>query len=202
MITLYEFALSGNCHKIRLLLSLLGLPYQSIAVNGTERQHKTDAFLTLNPFGQVPVLTDGDIVIRDSQAILVYLARKYGDEHWLLNDAIALAKVMAWLSTATNEVAIGPGRLRLHFKFGRAINLDESRQVTANLLGILQQHLDNHHWLAAEHITIADIAVYPYIALAGEGKVTFESYPAVTDWMKRIQALPNYIGMANMWLAE
>lgn len=69
MMTLYEFALSGNCHKTRLLLSLLDVSYQSIAVNGSEQQHKAEVFLKMNPFGQVPVLTDGDIVIRDSQAI-------------------------------------------------------------------------------------------------------------------------------------
>ncbi len=202
MMTLYEFALSGNCHKIRLLLSLLDVSYQSIAVNGSEQQHKADDFLKMNPFGQVPVLTDGDIVIRDSQAILVYLARKYGNELWLPIDAAALGEVMAWLSSAANEVAMGPNRLRLHFKFGRAINLDESRQITSNLLNILQQRLDNHRWLAADQITVADIAVHPYIALAQEGKIDLEPYPAVIAWIKRIQALPGYVGMPGMRQSE
>jgi glutathione S-transferase len=202
MITLYEFALSGNCHKVRLLLSLLDISYQSIAVNGSEQQHKTDDFLKMNPFGQVPVLTDGDIVIRDSQAILVYLARKYGNELWLPIDAAALAEVMAWLSSAANEVAMGPNRLRLHFKFGRAINIEESKQITSNLLHILQQRLDNHRWLAADQITVADIAVYPYIALAQEGKIDLEPYPAVIAWINRIQALPGYVGMPGMRQSE
>ena len=202
MITLYEFPLSGNCHKVRLLLSLLDLSYQSIAVNASERQHKANDFLKMNPFGQVPVLTDGGIVIRDSQAILVYLARKYGNELWLPTDAAALAEVTAWLSSAANEVAMGPNRLRLHFKFGRAINLDESRQITSNLLIILQQRLDNHRWLAADQITVADIAVYPYIALVQEGKIDLEPYPAVIAWIKRIQALPGYVGMPGMWQSE
>jgi len=202
MITLYEFALSGNCHKIRLLLSLLDISYQRTAVNGSEQQHKAEDFLKMNPFGQVPVLTDGDIVIRDSQAILVYLARKYGNELWLPTDAAALAEVWAWLSSAANEVAMGPNRLRLHFKFGRAINIDESRQITSNLLNILQQRLDNHRWLAADQITVADIAVYPYIALAQEGKIDLEPYPAVIAWINRIQALPGYVGMPGMRQSE
>lgn len=202
MITLYEFALSGNCYKIRLLLSLLDVSYRSIAVNGSEQQHKTEGFLKMNPFGQVPVLTDGDIVIRDSQAILVYLARKCGNERWLPTDAAALAEVMAWLSTAANEVAMGPNRLRLHFKFGRVINLDESRQIASNLLNILQQRLDKHRWLAADQITVADIAVYPYIALAQEGKIDLEPYPAVIAWINRIQALPGYAGMPGMRQSE
>lgn len=202
MIKLYEFPLSGNCHKVRLMLSLLGLSYQSVAVNGSEQQQKSEAFLTMNPFGQVPVLTDGDAVIRDSQAILVYLARKYGDENWLPNNAVELAKVVAWLSTSANEVAMGPNRLRLHFKFARTVDLDESRKIAANLLSVLQERFDKHPWLAVDHMTIADIAVYPYIALAPEGGIDLKPYPAVIEWINRIQALPGYVGMPGMWQSE
>ena len=199
MMTLYEFALSGNSHKIRLMLSLLGLDYRSVIVNGSERQQKSVDFLSMNPFGQVPVLTDDDVIVRDSQAILVYLARKYGNEQWLPNEAAALAEVAAWLSTAANEVSMGPNRLRLHYKFGRAINSEESRQTAINLLNILQGRLEKYEWLATDHLTIADIAIYPYIALAPEGRLDLESYPAVTGWVSRIQALPGYVGMPGMW---
>jgi glutathione S-transferase len=199
MMTLYEFALSGNSHKIRLMLSLLGLDYRSVIVNGSERQQKSVDFLSMNPFGQVPVLTDDDVIVRDSQAILVYLARKYGNEQWLPNEATALAEVAAWLSTAANEVSMGPNRLRLHYKFGRAINSEESRQTAINLLNILQGRLEKYEWLATDHLTIADIAIYPYIALAPEGRLDLESYPAVTGWVSRIQALPGYVGMPGMW---
>ena len=201
MITLYEFALSGNCHKIRLLLSLLGLEYRSIIVNGGERQHKSEAFIQMNPFGQVPVLTDGEVTIRDSQAILVYLAKRYGNEDWLPNQADALAEVIAWLSTAANEVALGANRLRLHYKFGRPINIDEAEQTTNNLLRILQTRLAQQDWLVGDQISIADIAVYPYIALAPEAKVDLDGYPAIMAWMRRIQALPAYVGMPGMWMA-
>jgi len=199
MMTLYEFALSGNSHKIRLMLSLLGLDYRSVIVNGSERQQKSVDFLSMNPFGQVPVLTDDDVIVRDSQAILVYLARKYGYEQWLPNEATALGEVAAWLSTAANEVSMGPNRLRLHYKFGRAINSEESRQTAINLLNILQGRLEKYEWLATDHLTIADIAIYPYIALAPEGRLDLESYPAVTGWVSRIQALPGYVGMPGMW---
>jgi glutathione S-transferase len=202
MITLYEFALSGNCHKIRLILSLLGLDYQSVAVKGNEQQQKSVDFLAMNPFGQVPVLTDEDVIVRDSQAILVYLAKKYGDGQWLPNDATALAAVVAWLSTAANEVALGPNRLRMHYKFGRDINAEESRQVSTKLLDVMQVWLANHPYLAADQITIADIAVYPYIALAPEGKIDLSLYPAVKAWLSRIQALPGYVGMPGMWQSE
>lgn len=202
MITLYEFALSGNCHKIRLMLSLLGLEYTSILVDGSQKQQRSANFLAKNPFGQVPVLSDDEVVIRDSQAILVYLARKYGNTNWLPEDAATLAEVNAWLSTAANDVALGPNRLRLHHKFGRDINVDESSQITLNLLAILQQQLAFRPWLVSEQTTIADIAIYPYIALAPEGGIELAPYPAVTAWLSRIQALPGYVGMPGMWQAE
>ena len=199
MITLYEFALSGNCHKVRLMLSLLGLDYRSVAINGSERQQKSEDFLSMNPFGQVPVLTDGDVIVRDSQAILVYLAKQYGNEQWLPNEAAALAEVSAWLSTAANEVALGPNRLRLHYKFGRSINLEESQQIALNLLDILEKRLEQQQWLAEGHMTIADIAIFPYIALAPEGNIDLLPYPTIIAWINRIQALPGYVGMIGMW---
>lgn len=201
MITLYEFALSGNSHKIRLMLSLLKLPYESVVVNGQHREHKSAEFLAKNPFGQVPVLQDGDEVIRDSQAILVYLARRYGGESWLPLTPAAMAEVCAWLSTAANEVARGPNSLRLHHKFGREINTAEAETVTAALLTVLQTRLSTHDWLAGQHVTIADVAVYPYIALAPEGNVNLAPYPAVTAWLSRVQNLRGYTGMPGMWQA-
>jgi glutathione S-transferase len=202
MITLYEFALSGNCHKIRLMLSFLGLDYRSVIVNGSERQQKSTDFLSMNPFGQVPVLTDGDLILRDSQAILVYLAKQYGNGQWLPDEAATLADVIAWLSTAANEVSLGPNRLRLHHKFGRVINLDESTRTTETLLQILGARLEKHPYLVADHATIADIAVYPYIALSPEGNIDLNGYPAVTAWLSRLQALPGYVDMPGTWRAQ
>ncbi|MEJ2794357.1 glutathione S-transferase family protein [Iodobacter sp. LRB] len=201
MIKLYEFAASGNCHKVRLLLSLLDIPYESIMVNGATREHKSADYLARNPLGQVPVLVDGDVILRDSQAILVYLARQYGAEQadfWLPNDPAALAQVVAWLATAANEVTRGPNALRLHHKWGRAINLLEAETITEQLLAMLNQHLTASAWLAATHITIADIALYPYIALATEGKVDLLGFPAIVTWMKQIQNLHAYVSMAGI----
>lgn len=199
---LYEFALSGHSHKIRLMLALLGKDYESVLLNGQQREQKSTAFLAINPFGQVPVLQDGDTTIRDSLAILVYLARQYGAEHWFPQAPAAMAQVMAWLSTAANEVTRGPNALRLHHKFGRDIHLAEAEQITVSLLDIVQMQLSQQPWLAGEQISIADIAVYPYLALAPEAKVDLSPYPAITDWISRIQALPNYKGMPGMWSAH
>jgi glutathione S-transferase len=195
MIELYEFALSGNCHKVRLMLSFLGLSYKSIIVNGSAREHKSRDFLAMNPLGQLPVINDDGIVVRDSQAILIYLAHRYGGETWWSNNSEELGKITAWLFTASNEVARGPNALRLHHKFGRPINLVEAEQVTETLLNILEEHLSNHDWIALDLPTIADVAIYPYIALAHEGKVDLSRFSSVVAWLARFKALPDYISM-------
>ncbi len=196
---LYEIPPSGNCHKIRLLLSLLQIPYTSVQVDVANQQQKSASFLKMNPFGQLPVLKDGDTVVWDSQAILVYLARQYATPSWFPQDAVGMSRVMEWLSTAANEVARGPSSLRVLHKFGRPIAMEDAQQATASVMQVLETHFKATDWLAAENITIADIAVYPYIALAPEGKIDLTPYPAVCRWLSRIQALPNYVGMPQMW---
>jgi len=196
---LFEIAPSGNCHKIRMFLSLLQIPYQSVLVDVANLEQKSESFLRMNPLGQLPVLKDGNTVVWDSQAILVYLARQYAPASWMPQDAVGMSRVMEWLSTAANEVGRGPSVLRVHYKFGRAIAMEDALQATATVLGLLELHLETEEWLAAKHITIADIAVYPYIALAPEGKIDLTPYPVICQWLSRIQALPNYVGMPNMW---
>ncbi|BBL77260.1 glutathione S-transferase family protein [Methylomagnum ishizawai] len=198
MIELYEFALSGNCHKVRLMLSLLGVEYRSIPVRGTEREHKQEAFLALNPFGQVPVLVDAGLAVRDSQAILIYLARKYGGPAWWPDEAGELAAVTPWLFTAANEIARGPNAARLHRKFGIPLDYDAALAVAAEVMGIIETHLGGRAWLALDRPTLADIACYPYLALAWEGGIEPAHYPAMRDWFTRIQELPGYVAMPGM----
>lgn len=204
MIELYEFPLSGNCHKVRLLLSLLGLDYRSHLLNGAEREQKTPAFLALNPFGQVPVLADGGTVLRDSQAILVYLARRYGGPDWWPDDPAALAGTVAWLSVAANEVAHGPNALRLHHRFGRPLDVPAAEATCAALLAVLEAHLGRHGWFGPGRLGIADLALYPYIALAPEGRVDLAPWPAIRAWLARIQCLPGHVAMPGLFdaLAE
>lgn len=198
MIELYDFTLSGNCYKIRLMLSLLGLEYRAVPVNLFEREHKQDAFLRLNPFGQVPVLADDGLVVRDSQAILVYLARQYGGTQWLPEDATGLAEVMPWLFTAANEIARGPAAARLHRKFGRELDYDNALTISAEIMGILEERLQHRTWLALDRPTIADVACFPYLALAHEGGIDTADYPALQAWFERIRALPGYVGMPGL----
>lgn len=179
---------------------MLGLDYQKHSVNGSEREHKSVPFLALNPFGQVPVLKDGDVVIRDSQAILVYLARAYGEDHWFSAEAAKAAEVTAWLSTAANEIARGPAALRAHYLMSRPINLDEAHSVTDNVLAILEAHLLKNTWLATTSATIADIGVYPYVALAHQGKVDLAAFPHIRKWLRQVESLPGYVSMPGIVL--
>jgi glutathione S-transferase len=193
--------LSGNCHKVRLLLSLLSLPYQTRPVNLVGGEQRSPDYLQRNPFGQVPVLDDDGLIIRDSQAILIYLAKRYGGEQWWPDDAFRLAQIAAWLSTAANEIFHGPAMLRVHHKFGSAIDTAKARQITEKVLGIVDRRLESHDWLASDTASLADIAAYPYLALAPEGGIDIGAYPNIVAWFKRIRALPGYVSMPGIWQA-
>ncbi len=199
MIQLYGHELSGNSYKVKLMLSLLGLDYEWIKVDLMVGEHKQPTFLALNPFGQVPLLIDGDTVLADAQAILVYLARQYGGDQWLPLEALPLAQVMRWLSTTAGEVRQGPESARLYHLFKVTnINLERANQKSEFVLTQLNEHLANRDWLEAGHPTIADVAVFPYVALAPDGQITLEPYPQVVTWCDRIKRLPGFVDMAGI----
>ena len=199
MIKLYGHEISGNVYKVRLLLALLNIDYEYIRVDLLKREQKQPEYLKLNPFGQVPLLVDGDRLIPDAQAILVYLARQYGDEQWLPTEALALSQVVRWLSTTTGEIRQGVEQARQFHLFGaKSVNIEVAHQKSAFILDQINQHLATREWLELEHPTIADIAAFPYIALAGDGKVSLEPYPHILAWIERIKKLPNFVGMKGI----
>lgn len=195
---LYDLELSGNCYKVRLFCALLGLELEIEPIDFMAGAHKASPLIDMNPFGEIPVLEDGDIVLRNSQAILVYLARKYGGETWLPADPVEMARVVSWLMVAENEIARGPNDARLHDKFGFALDIDKAREKAARILGILEAHLSKNDWLALDRATIADIACMPYVALGHEGGVPLDDYPAIRAWIGRIEALPGFIVMPGL----
>ena len=192
---LHDLELSGNCYKVRLFSALLGLDVEVVPVDFMGGAHKTPAFLEKNPFGEIPVLEDGDFILRDSQAILVYLARKYGGETWLPTDPAGMAEVMIWLMAAENEIARGPNDARLHDKFGFPIDVEKARENAARILGLMEARLSKNDWLALDRPTIADIACMPYVGLSHEGGVSLDPYPAIRAWIARIKALPGFVSM-------
>ncbi len=190
---LYHFPKSGHAHRARLFLSLLDVPHEVIDVDLASGAHKTPEFLAMNPFGQVPVLEDNGVFISDSNAILVYLAKKFGRSDWLPEDAHGAAQVQRWLSVAAGELMYGPAAARLVTVFGRAFNPQEVIARAHNLLPLLEQQLSERDWLVGDHPTIADIAQYSYLAGAPEGNVDMSGYPAVNALLARIEALPGFV---------
>jgi glutathione S-transferase len=199
MIKLYGHELSGNSYKVKLLLSLLALDYEWIKVDLMVGAHKQPEFLALNPFGQLPVLVDGDSVLADAQAILVYLARQYGGDRWLPLEPLPLAQVVRWLSTAAGEIRQGPELARLYHLFNAtSINLERANQKAEFILSQLDQHLAERAWLELGYPTIADVAVFPYVALAGDGQIDLSPYPQVLAWIERVKKLPGFVGMIGI----
>jgi glutathione S-transferase len=196
-IRLYRHALSGHAHRVELLLSLLGLPYALIDVNMVRGEHKTPEFVAKNnPFGQVPVMEDGDVTLADSNAILVYLATRYDPGgRWLPRDAIGAARVQQWLSVAAGQLAYGPTLARYIKLFGAQLDPSRAEAISRNLFQVLDKELAKRPFLAGDAPTIADLALYAYTALAPEGGVPIEPYGHVRAWHARIEALPGFVPM-------
>ena len=194
-IKLYHFPLSGHAHRVQLMLSLLELPVEIIFVDLAKGAHKQPEFLAINSFGQVPVLDDNGVVLADSNAILVYLANKYGHGRWLPTDPVGTARVQRWLSVAAGPLHAGPATARLITVFGASHNAEDVIARSHTLLKVIDQELSNSTYLAGDAPTIADISGYTYIAHAPEGNVSLQDYANVRAWLARIEALPGFVGM-------
>ena len=198
-IRLYRHPLSGHAHRVELFLSLLGLPCELIDVNMVRGAHKASEFIAKNnPFGEVPVIEDGDVTLADSNAILVYLAMRYdGTGHWLPRDPEGAARVQQWLSVAAGQLAYGPSLARLITLFGARFDLDRAQATGRHLFEVLDTELAKRPYLAGDTPTIADIALYTYTAHAPEGGLTLEPYGHVRAWLAGIEALPGFVGMRS-----
>jgi glutathione S-transferase len=195
-IKLHRHALSGHSHRVQLFLSVLGLDADIIDIDLGSGEHKKSAFLQKNRFGQLPVLEDGDTVLSDSNAILVYLATQYDASHqWLPKDAVAAAEVQRFLSVAASKVAYGPASARLVNVFGAGLDHQVLIAESHALLATLDAHLQERAWLATDNATIADIANYTYIAHAPEGGVSLENYTNVRAWLQRVERLAGFVAM-------
>lgn len=196
---LYHFPLSGHAHRARLFLSLLNVPHEVVDVDLANGAHKTAAFLAINAFGQVPVLDDGGTVVGDSNAILVYLARKLGRTDWLPEDAAGAARVQRWLSVAAGEIAYGPAAARLITVFKSSHRAEEVIARAHSIFARMEQALEGRDWIASAEAgviatpTIADVALYSYTARAPEGGVDLATYPHIRAWLARVEALPGFV---------
>lgn len=190
---LYYHPLSGHAHRARLFLSLIGVAHELIEVDLMKGAHKAPDFLKLNKFGQVPVLDDAGTIVSDSNAILVYLAKKYCKTDWLPETPAEAAAVQRWLSVAAGQIAFGPAAARLVVLLGATFNAEEVIGRAHAVLKVIDEELAGKNWIAAANPTIADVALYSYIARASEGNVDLSSYRNVTAWLARIEALPGFV---------
>ena len=196
-IRLYRYPLSGHSHRVELFLSLLGLPVELIDVDLAAGAQKAPAFLEMNPFGQVPVIQDGELTLADANAILVYLASNYADEHWLPREPARAAAVQRWLSVAAGLVAFGPAAARLITLFKAPLNADEVIGRANGLFAVMDKELQKTTFLVGDQPTIADIANYSYIAHAPEGNISLAPYSNIRHWLARIEALPGFVPMVK-----
>ncbi|NVO58551.1 glutathione S-transferase family protein [Rhodobacteraceae bacterium B1Z28] len=210
MIKLYDYELSGNCYKLRLLMSFLGVEYESKLIDFYPgNQHKSEGFRQINPLGQLPVVDDDGLVLRDAQAILVYLASKYdASGKWYPRDNPALlGQISQWLAFADGITATASAA-RLHDAlFYTQIDVDAARAGANTLFRILDEHLyfaeeAGQDWICpGDHPTIADIACFPYIMLSEEGGVSRMDYPAIRRWCDRFKRIPGFTVMSGVFPA-
>ena len=194
-ICLHTSLLSGHGHRVKLFLTLLDLPFEVVELKMADGDNRRPEYLQLNPFGQVPTIEDGDTVLFDSNAILVYLAKRYGGLSWLPEDELGAAAVQRWLSLAAGQIAYGPCAARLVTVFGALLDLETAQKIAVKLFDVLDLELADKPFAAGEHVTIADIAAHTYIAHAPEGGVSLDPYPNIRAWLRRVEALPRFVAM-------
>lgn len=196
---LYHRPTSGHSYKACLLLSILGVKFESVFIQANGGKNVVnDEYLELNPRGQVPTLKDDGTVIWGSTAILVYLASKF-DKHrtWLPADPSQTAAVMQWMEFSQNEVN-GLFLSRAIQKFGYSGDLVGAQRAGNTALDILEDRLGRNHWLACDWPTIGDVACFPYAAVADDNGFDLQGRPALNRWFKRMIQLRGFFPMPGM----
>jgi len=188
---------SGHTHRVELLLRMLGLPFRFVAAPAAVRS--TPEFFQLNPLRQIPVLQDGDVTLADSNAILVYLAKRYAPgSQWLPEEPLGAARVQRWLSIAAGEVMYGPAIARMVTQWNYPGDLARAKKIAGALLRFMNDYLNGRSFLAADYPTIADLACYSYVAHAPEGGIPLGEYASVLAWLRRVEALPHFKPIAPL----
>jgi glutathione S-transferase len=199
MIKLYDFELSGSCYKIRLLMNILDIRHELANVDFVNKEHKTEKYTTLNPFGEIPIFEDDTLRLRDAQAIMVYLASKYDKSRkWYPEDPESMGRIQQWLSTGGGEVMNAAGA-RLVKILNYPLDLEKLHAGANRVFKIMDDHLATRDFLELGRPTIADIACFPYTALAGEGGIDLSPYKNVKAWVERMRRIPGFIGMPGIF---
>lgn len=196
MYKLYDFLPSGNAYKVRLLLTQLQIPFELIEINLLKRESRTEEFLQKNPNGKIPVLEiAANQFLPESNAILYYLSQ--GTEYFP-QDKYQQAQVIQWLffEQFSHEPNIATPRFWisvLNQADKYQAQIAQKQELGYAALNVMEQHLKNHDFLAADKYTIADIGLYAYTHVADEGGFDLTKFPAILAWLKRIQDQPRHI---------
>jgi len=199
MYRLYDFALSGNCYKLRLLLHHLKISYDRVPINILSKETRTTDFLAINPNGRVPVLEVDGKHLPESNAALWYLAN---DSDYLPCDKFEQAQVLQWMcfEQYSHEPYIATPRYWIHI-LGKQIEyqseINQRRSHGYAALDVMEAHLQNHAWFVGENYSIADIALFAYTHVAGEARYNLSPYEKINDWIRRVRRQPGFITMRD-----
>lgn len=200
MLTVHGFKPSGNCYKVQLLLELLGVPYRWVDVDSVNGATRTPDFLAKNPNGRVPLLElDDGRFLPESNAILCFLA---DGTPFLPKDAFDRAQVLQWLffEQYSHEPYIAVARFVRGWTpldSPRRATLPQLRERGNQALAVMEQHLKSNEWFNGEAYGIADIALFAYTDVAGEGGFDLSAYPAVQAWLERVRQTPRFVAMPS-----
>ena len=195
MFKLYEYSPSGNCYKVRLLLTQLNIAFDRTEINILEGKSRTPEFLVKNPNGRIPVLeiAPGKFLF-ESNAIMFYLSE---ETEFFPTDKFERAEVMQWLffEQYSHEPFIATSRF--WYLTGKAQEYQEAlKQKQAPgyaALGVMEQHLAENEFFAGDRYTIADIGLFAYTHVADEGGFDLTRFPAIQSWIDRVKSQPRYI---------
>ena len=200
MLTLYDNLDSGNGYKVRLLLRLLGIPFDRVEMDIWAGATRTQTFLARNPNGRIPTLALEDGThLPESNAILAYLAD--GTPYWPA-DRLARAQVLQWMffEQYSHEPFIAVSRSLLRHQpesSERAAKLDALKPKGLDALGVMETHLAGRAWFVGDAVSIGDIALFAYTHVAGEGGFDLGPFANITAWIDRIRALPGFTPMTQ-----
>lgn len=200
-LTVHGMSVSGNCHKVRLLLEQLGTRYRWVEVDSAHGQTHEPEFLALNPNAKVPlVVRDDGRVLPESNAILFWLAE---GTPFLSSDGWERAQTLRWMffEQYSHEPYVAVARFICGWSDAdspRRAELPRLRERSAAALAVMEEHLGHARWFSGARYGIADIALFAYTDVAQDGGVSLQSYPAVIDWLQRVRAQPGFVPMPQV----
>jgi len=200
MLKLHDFLDSGNGYKVRLLLALLGEPFELLEHDITKGETRTHEYLAMNANGRIPLLqTEDGQFLAESNAILFYLAE---GTRFMPTDRMDRARVLQWMffEQYSHEPNIATSRfLRHHREMTDEVRalLDQKREPGYAALGVMEGQLSGQDYFVGGTYTVADIALYAYTHVAHEGGFDLAEHPGIRTWLSRVASEPGHIPITH-----